>query len=61
LFKIFPLEEIMSPSRKELINLAAKFTNETDKEKLLRLSEKLREALNRVEAERNGNQSERVA
>jgi hypothetical protein len=51
----------MSPSRKELINLAAKFTNETDKEKLLRLSEKLREALNRVEAERNGNQPERVA
>jgi hypothetical protein len=43
----------MSPSRRELINLAEKFTNETDKEKLLKLSRKLVDALNKVEAERN--------
>jgi hypothetical protein len=43
----------MSPSREELINLAEKFTNETDKEKLLRLAQQLVDALNRVEAERN--------
>jgi len=43
----------MSPSRQDLMNLAEKFRNETDKGKLLRLSKQLVDALNRVEAERN--------
>jgi len=43
----------MSPIREELITLAEAFKNETDTEKLLRLSKRLLDVLNRVEIERN--------
>jgi len=53
LFKNLPLEVDMSPIREELITLAEAFKNETDTEKLLRLSKRLLDVLNRVEIERN--------
>ena len=43
----------MSSSSKELLQLAEALTNEKDTEKLLRLSDQLLDALDRVEAERN--------
>jgi hypothetical protein len=43
----------MSSNREELLQLAEAFTNETDTEKLLRLSRQLLDALDKLEGERN--------
>jgi hypothetical protein len=43
----------MSSGSEELLQLAQALTSEKDTEKLLRLSDQLLEALDRVEAERN--------
>ena len=43
----------MSSSSEELLQLAEALTGEKDTEKLLRLSDQLLDALDRVEAERN--------
>ena len=43
----------MSSTSEQLLQLAEALTNEKDPEKLLRLSDQLLDALDRVEAERN--------